>query len=211
MAPANAGNISCRIAQNEVLITPTMFNKADLEPEDILKIDLKGNLLTNNGRPTSEINSIHLPIIKEKPGINAVIHAHPIYTSVFIVTGKIPQKGALAEAEAYIDNIILVPFVMPGSEALLNAIRDHMMDADILLLSNHGVVTMGSNPKEAFYRMEVIESTSKILLLSKLSGEIKHIPEKDLKILARNKYAVRKKSGSSYKYKFNFERKKIRK
>jgi L-fuculose-phosphate aldolase len=181
MTPANAGNISCKISEKEILITPTMVSKGDLKPKELLKIDTDGNVISGAGSPTSEVTSIHLTILKEKPGINAVIHAHPVYTSVFIVTGVPPPRGVLVETEAYFKEIVLLPYTKPGSKLLMKSLMKHLRNADAFLLSNHGAITIGTSLKEAYFRMETLEHSSKIIILSKLLGKIQYIPKEEMK------------------------------
>ena len=179
MVAANAGNISCRISVDELLITPTMISKGSLVPRDILKIDLDGNILEGDGIPTSETFSIHLPLIRSKSEINAVVHAHPVYASVYLLTGKLPPRCALIELEAFFDKIRIIPFTLPGSKKLSQLLIKNLDGSDAFFLANHGVVTLGVNLKEAYYRMEVLEQSCKILYLSEQFGEITRIPERE--------------------------------
>ena len=181
MVAANAGNISCRISNDEVLITPTMVSKAALQPQDILKIDLDGKILSGNGSPSSETYSIHLPLIKSEAGINAVVHAHPVYTSALLLTGQGPPRAALVEMEAFFNKIKLIRFTMPGSDTLADALLKNLKNTDAFLLANHGAVTLGANLTEAYYRMEALEHSSQILFLTRHIGKIRPIPPKEQK------------------------------
>ena len=179
MVAANAGNISCRISNDSVLITPTMVSKVGLQPQDILKIDLDGKILRGNGSPSSETYSIHLPLLKSGVGINAVVHAHPVYTSAFLLTGRGLPRAALVEMEAFFDKIKLIRFTMPGSDSLANALLKNLKNTDAFLLANHGAVTLGANLTEAYYRMEALEHSSQILFLTRHIGKIRSIPQKE--------------------------------
>ena len=77
---SNDGNISIRISENEVLITPTGISKGYMSPSDILKVDMDGRVLAGTQKPTSEMK-MHLAVYKKRQDIKAIVHAHPPFAT----------------------------------------------------------------------------------------------------------------------------------
>ena len=99
MVAANDGNFSVKLNENEFLCTPTGVSKGFMVPESICRIDADGRLLEANGsfRPSSEIK-MHLRVYKERPDVQAVVHAHPPYATTFAAAGIPLDKPVLSEA-----------------------------------------------------------------------------------------------------------------
>ena len=83
-AAANDGNITIRLNEREFLCTPTMISKGYMKPEDICRVDTKGNQLAGKRKRTSEV-LLHLSIYNQRPDINAVVHCHPPHATAFAV------------------------------------------------------------------------------------------------------------------------------
>ena len=107
-AAANDGNISFRLNDREVLCTPTMMSKGDLEPADICLSDLDGNILAGDRHRTSEI-LLHLQIYKANAKARAVVHCHPPHATAFAMTGSAPPNGYISEYEYFIGPAAVAP------------------------------------------------------------------------------------------------------
>ena len=88
MVAANDGNISVKLNDNEFLCTPTGVSKGFMTPEYICKVDKNGNVIQANGnfKPSSEIK-MHMRVYQERPDVNSVVHAHPMYATTFAIAG----------------------------------------------------------------------------------------------------------------------------
>jgi len=113
---------------------------------------------------------MHLMVYEERPDVGAVVHAHPPVATGFAVAGvPIPEK-ALPEVIVALGEIPLVPYALPGTAELADAIRKYIKTADAFLLANHGVLTVGRSIEEAYYRMETVEQVAKSVLAARIVG-----------------------------------------
>jgi len=116
------GNISARLSEGHILITPSGTRKGALTPEGILKVSLEGKVIEPEGFPSVEL-PFHLAIYQALPEVNAIVHSHPPYATTFAAREEIPD-APLVEAEL-LPKISLVPYALPGSSKLANAIVQH--------------------------------------------------------------------------------------
>ena len=143
--PANNGNISVRISENEVLITPSGVSKGSLVPDTICKVNMKGDDILPNGITKSSETSTHLRIYMDRPDVKAVIHTHPPYATAFAVA-KIPlDKPILPDVIFHFGDVPLVEYGMPTTEELADVVSKYDQKYSALLLENHGVLCYGKN------------------------------------------------------------------
>ena len=114
---ANDGNISVRLNEDEVIITPTNFSKGFMAPEDIIKLTLDGRLIASHtGRDASSAHRMHLTIYEHRPDIRAVVHAHPPTATGLAVAGIGLDKPLLPETVARTGPCPPVPSAIPGGD-----------------------------------------------------------------------------------------------
>ena len=111
----NGGNISCRLAENAVLCTPTLVSKADLTAEDLCLVQMDGTQIAGCRPRTSEI-LMHLEIYKAVPEARAVVHCHPPHATAYAITGRVPPTCVIPESEVFIGQVALVPYETPGTQ-----------------------------------------------------------------------------------------------
>jgi L-fuculose-phosphate aldolase len=168
---ANDGNISARLDDETVLITPTGVSKGFMSAEDILRVSLKGELLAaSEGRwPTSE-TPMHLAIYRARADAGAVLHTHAPAATAFALTGVRLDEPTLPEVIVFIRAVAMVPYALPGSEELPQAMAPYLADHDVFLLGNHGAVTLGRTLEGAYYQMERLELVARIRLAAMALG-----------------------------------------
>lgn len=159
---ANDGNISIRHGDS-IWATATGVSKGYMTPEMMVKLDLEGNVLEGGLKPSSEIK-MHLRVYRENPLVRAVMHAHPPVATAFSIAGIPLDKPILAEAIISFGIVPLAPYATPGTQEVPEAIAPYCSDYNAVLLANHGALTWGSNPQEAYFRMESLEQYAKILM-----------------------------------------------
>ncbi len=175
LVASNDGNLSFRMAENRVLCTPTMVSKGFMDPESLAVVNLEGRQVSGARPITSEIR-LHLHLYRHRPDIRAVVHAHPPHaTALAIVCEELP-RWILPEAEVNLGLLPIAPYATPGTQEFADAINPWIDDHDAFLLRNHGAVTVGSNPYDAYYRMETVDQYCRILLLAQQYGEPGRIP-----------------------------------
>ena len=184
LVAGNDGNLSCRIGENEILITPTMESKGHLTPDMLVRLDLAGNILSGPRRPSSE-SKMHVGLYCENPNTGAVIHAHPPIATAFACRGENIPATMLSEAIfTFGEELVVTPFAMPGTEEVPASVKPHAKTRRALLLGNHGALTWAATIKEAFFAMETLEQFCKIYLISEvIIGSPTRIPTEKLKQL----------------------------
>jgi len=166
---SNDGNLSIRISEKEILITPSGVSKGYMNASDLLIVDLSGNVLSGRQKPSSEMK-MHLAVYKNRPDVYAVCHAHPQITTAFAVARKICDKIALPEVIFSIGCVALSDYATPTTEEVPDSIAGIIKTSDAVLLSNHGALTVGHDIYDAYYKMETLEHFAGITLYARLLG-----------------------------------------
>jgi len=169
------GNLSVRLGAERVLVTPSGLIKSLVTAADMVEVDLAGNPRRRSTRkPTSELD-LHLRILRYRPDVHAVVHAHPPVATGFAVAGQEIPGNLLPELIFVVGPVPLVPFGMPGTPELGDRIVPYLEDRrhQALLLANHGAVTLGRTLDEAWIRMESLEHSARIITAARAVGEPK--------------------------------------
>lgn len=188
---ANDGNLSVRLSEGRVLTTPTGVSKGFMSPQMMAVVDLNGAPQDAN-RPSSEIR-MHLFLYRERPEVQAVVHAHPVHATGFAVAGLALEECVAPEIIATLGSIPLARYGTPSTEALAETLRPHVHRSDAFLLANHGVVVVGKNLGEAYDRMERVEHYAHVLAVARLLGGEKELPKQEVEKL----FALREKYGQT--------------
>jgi L-fuculose-phosphate aldolase len=146
-----------------------------MRPNELVVIDLNGNLVRGEGKPSSEIK-LHLGIFRGRKDCQAVIHAHPPVATAFTVAGEDIPDNILPEAAMVLGSVVTVPFAYPGTEDVPRSLEPFLEDHKTFLLSHHGAAVMGADLMDAFHRMETLERIATILLNAKLLGKVRPMP-----------------------------------
>lgn len=160
---ANDGNISVKVSDNEIWVTPTGVSKGFMSEDMMIKVDLDGNIIEGEGKPSSEIK-MHLRVYKENSEIKAISHAHPQVATSFAIAGIPLDQAILPEGVVLLGNIPIAKYATPGTEEVPNSIAPFCKEYNGVLLSNHGALTWGRDIYESFYRLESMEHYANILL-----------------------------------------------
>lgn len=176
---ATDGNISVRLNSKEILITRTGVCKGELKTNDIVRLlttETSEKPEKNSRRPQRSLRlnypsteyRMHLAIYENRPDINAVIHTHPQYSTVFAVSGKKLDVKLLTETEKTLGKIGYVGYFKPGSLELAKEVGKVSVKHNVIIFAHHGVVVIGKDLTEARYRLERLEFLSKVTLLASL-------------------------------------------
>ena len=164
----SSGNISVRL-DDGWLMTPTGSSMGNLDPNEISKLDLSGNLISGNN-PTKE-SFLHIAMYDERPDSRAVVHLHSTHSVAVSCLADIDRKNVLPPITAYyvmkIGTLPLVPYFPPGDINLAKAVKEMASDHHAVLLANHGPVVAGKTLEDAVYAIEELEETARLFLLLK--------------------------------------------
>jgi L-fuculose-phosphate aldolase len=166
---SNDGNISVRIGDDRLLMTPKSVCKGFMTPDMMCVTDLAGKKLEGDRDPSSEM-LMHLEVYRQRPDVRAVVHAHPPTATGFAVAGIPLDRAVLAEVLTTLGSIPLAEYATPSTSELPEAVRKYIKAHDGMLLANHGALTVGGDLYSAYYKMETVEHFARISLVARLLG-----------------------------------------
>ncbi len=187
------GNLSARMSDGSIIITPAGAMKGFLEPTQLARIDIAGNVVDGGPGPSSEVG-IHLVVYNERPDVKAMVHAHPPHAVAMTIAGIDMQMPIIPEIIVTIGGIPTAPFGTPGTDELPETIREIVRCSDTVIMQNHGSCTLGDNLMDAYKKLDMLEHTARILWLAHVArGGLEPLPQDAVdKLLAtRAKLGIR--------------------
>src|ERR687885_2547819 len=166
---SNDGNISVRLGSDRLLMTPKSVCKGFMTPDMMCITDLDGRKLQGDRDPSSEM-LMHLEVYRQRPDVQAVVHAHPPTATGFAVAGIPLDRAVLAEVLTTLGSIPIAAYATPSTSELPEAVRKYIKAHDGMLLANHGALTVGNDLYAAYFKMETIEHFAKISLVARMLG-----------------------------------------
>jgi len=175
----SAGNVSVRIKDDEkeiVLITPSNVTYDEMNPEDILVINMDAKVIEGDRNPSVEKN-LHLGVYKAREDVNAIIHAHSIYSTV-LSTHRLSLPPIMEELVPYIGGEVLcAEYEEAGTEELAERVIKSLEERNAVLLSNHGNLCCGSHLEGAYTVLQYVERGAKVYYLAKILKDPTLLPE----------------------------------
>ncbi len=172
------GNISMRISDDRIIITPSGSNYMKMNIEDIVVMDLNGNKIEGRLNPSSE-RLMHYQIYRKRNNVNAIVHTHSIYSSVISVINKdIPP---ITEDIVMIlgKNVKVAKYALTGTMELANNVVEALGANNAAIMANHGAVSVGSDMERAITAAEVLEKSSRIMVYT-MNFKYSTIPDDDI-------------------------------
>jgi L-fuculose-phosphate aldolase len=191
------GNLSVRLKQDRILVTPTGLSKGSMRPADLVIVDLEGKQVAGRRHVTSEIG-MHLMIYRTRPDIKAIVHAHPPTATGFAAAGIALTEPLVCEVVMGLGCIPLARYGTPGTAELAQSLEPYVPKYDAILMSNHGVVAYGDTLEHAYMKMETVEHFAQISLVTHMLGRQQPLQEREIEklLLARTKYFGAKNAAS---------------
>ncbi len=184
----NEGNLSLKISDNLILVTPRNSHKGTIETGDFVTIDINGTVISNGNRiPTTEL-ALHLEAYKKRPDIKAVVHAHPPTAVSFSVAGLDLNLPAIPEIIVLLGEVPTVPYGEPGTDKLAELAGIYLEKHDAVILAHHGAVTVGTDIFNAYCKMESLEHAAKIMHSAQALGDIKTLEQADISDLIKQRH-----------------------
>jgi L-fuculose-phosphate aldolase len=193
---SNDGNISARLDEKRVVITPTGVSKGFMTPEDLIVLDMEGKVVSGTKKPSSEM-FMHLSVYKHRPDVMSVCHAHPPYATGFAVAGIPLDKCILPEVIIVLGGIPIVEYGTPGTAEFFQPVLKIIDKYDAYLLANHGALTIGKDVVNAYHKMETLEHFAHIAFVAQQLGHMNVLNSEQVRKLTdlRSKFGVRTNVG----------------
>jgi L-fuculose-phosphate aldolase len=174
---SNDGNISVRLDEKLILITPSGLSKGRMESSDLIVMDLQGNVHQSpKGRRPSSETPMHLEVYKQRPDVRAVIHAHPVFATALTVAGLEFPADVLPEVMLTLGDVPVSAYAMPSSHEDADVVRPLIRDHDAILLRQHGSLTVGKDLEEALIALERVEHVAEVFWRARAMGHVERIP-----------------------------------
>lgn len=177
LSRVSEGNVSARHpGSGFIVITPSAIPYAKMKVEDLCVIALDRSLIEGNWKPTSEI-ALHTLIYTRRPDVQAVVHTHAPYCSLFAVSGE-PLPMVLTESAMLLGgDVPVAPYFTPGSEELARATAETLADQPAALMANHGAISVGPDLAAAYAATIAAEDTARtVCQLRAMNAPIKALP-----------------------------------
>ncbi len=169
---SNDGNVSVRVEENKILITPSGVGKGRMTPDMLVLCDLEGNVLAGERYPSSE-SKMHLMVYRERTDVMSVVHAHPPVSTAFAICRRPLKERYLSEMVAGLGEVPVTEFAMLSTNEVAESVRPFVHDHNAVLLANHGSLAWGPTLLSAFDRLETVEQTAKVYYyVSRLGGGV---------------------------------------
>lgn len=164
LTTSSGGNISLRVGEDHVLLTPSALDKGELEGDQVLLSTLSGENLSPHLKPTLE-TSMHLAVYRARPDVRAVVHAHPVFATAFACVDRSLDTSLTSEIYMHMPKIGCAAFATPGSAELGRLVAESLdagAGVNVSLMRNHGVIAVAKTLYKAFDLLESVETFAKV-------------------------------------------------
>lgn len=179
LTTSTGGNISRRVGDDLLLITPSQKDKSNLKPYDICMANFEGQNFTPKLKCSMELG-MHIAIYQQREDINSICHAHPTFASTYSFTDKEINSSLSGEMRAICGEILKAPYALMGTNQLADNVAETVIKSNVVLLDNHGAITLGTSLCQAFERMEILEKIAKSNFLLNIIQGTKYIADNDI-------------------------------
>ena len=178
LVEGTAGNISGRLDDGHVCVTPSSVDYDTMTLDDLVVVDLDGEVVSGHRGPTTE-KDLHLSVLRAYPELGAVIHTHAVYATMFALAHE-PIPAVIEEVVVYVGgDIPCCDYRGTGTRELGDEVARCLADRGAALLANHGLVTCGRDPAQALHHAALVERTAKIVWGTRAMGSAIHpLPDK---------------------------------
>ena len=176
LTAGTSGNVSGRLEGGHVVITPSSISYEEMTLDDLVVLDAEGAVVEGTRSPSSE-KMVHLSSYRRYPEIGSVIHAHPLYASMFAVARQ-PIPAVIDEFAVYVGGAVpCAEYAMTGTDELGEHAADCLATVGSALLASHGTVTVSGSPAQAIHQLGVVERAAQIVWGARALGQVAELPE----------------------------------
>ncbi|MEM1557432.1 MAG: class II aldolase/adducin family protein [Thermoproteota archaeon] len=200
LATGPGGTLSARLDQSDIIfVKPSGFNLGELKPEDFVGVDLKTLQVVKGASKPSMETGVLAKCHLAREDVNAVIHAHPPFCISLSSVDIEINTPLYPDHAVFLEEVATLPFYIPGSEELAEAVGKAAKKHNCILLKNHGVITLGSSLREAYYRLEIMEESAKIIVFSSILASLRRPDGKPDSLSAEQADAIRRLQMEAYR------------
>lgn len=175
-----SGNASGRDPKTGlVVIKPSGVLYDQMHPEDLVVVDLDGNVVEGRLRPSVD-TATHLYIYRHRPDVGGIVHTHSPYATSFAALGEPIPVVLTAIADEFGGPVPCAPYAPVGGEAIGRAVVEHIGSSPAVLLKNHGVFTVGGDVWAALKAAVMVEDVAKTVHLAILRGTPEPLPDDEV-------------------------------
>ena len=175
LVEGTAGNVSARLPDGNVVLTPSSIDYATMTLDDLVVTDIDGNVLEGEKTPTTE-KALHLDCLRKHQDIGAVMHCHAMFATMFAIVRQ-PIPCVIEEFDVYVGgDVEVADYKMTGSDALGEEVSDRIADKGAVLMASHGLLCVGKNPVDVLKVAKLVERTAQIVWGALLLGEAVPLP-----------------------------------
>jgi L-fuculose-phosphate aldolase len=183
LVEGTAGNLSARLPDGNVVLSPSSLAYETMTPADLVVCDLDGKVLAGERPPTSE-KALHLACLRKHPELGAVIHSHAKYATMFAITRR-PIPCVIEEFDVFVGGEVPVAdYKLTGSDELGEEVSRHVGERGAVLMANHGLLTVGKDLAGALKVARLVERTAEIVWGAQALGKVVPLPEETMKRFA---------------------------
>jgi L-fuculose-phosphate aldolase len=182
---SQGGNLSYKLEDNLVLISPTCVCKSEISEMDVVFIDLEGRTVEGTRKPTGEV-PMYLNFYRDRPDIKSVIHCHPPYTNTFAILEGTNwlMRPVFPETVAEVGPVPLVPYGEPLTQRLADNFAPFVKKYNAFLMENHGLTILSpADIRRTMQLVEILEVSAISILQALAVGEVKELSREDVRNL----------------------------
>ncbi|MGI6365313.1 MAG: class II aldolase/adducin family protein [Bacillota bacterium] len=174
------GNISCRLPRGDLLaITPSGMDYFCTQAEDILVMDLEGNIVEGNRKPSTE-HPLHRAIYAAREDVHAIVHTHSVYATA-MAAARVPIPGAVEDLVQIVGGDVRVArYALPGTAELGENVVEALEGRNGVLLANHGALGAAATLGQAMTVCQIIEKSAMITIAAQTIGGVVELPQEDI-------------------------------
>jgi L-fuculose-phosphate aldolase len=183
LVEGTAGNISARLPDGNVVLTPSSLDYRTMTLDDLVVTDIDGKVLEGARSPTTE-KSLHLFCLKKHPDIGAVMHCHAMFATMFAIARQ-PIPCVIEEFDVYVGGDVMVAdYKITGSDELAEEVSNRVADKGAVLMANHGLLCVGKDPLDVLKVTKLVERTAQIVWGARMLGNLTSLPDATLEQFA---------------------------
>ena len=168
LVSGSSGNLSARLEDGTVLMTPPGVSLRALKAKDLVLTDPSGNSRNKEQRPTSEFH-LHVAAYQTREDITVAVHTHPTFCVIWSKHNSTLPRDTVGARETLRD-VVVAPYQPPGSIALADQVGIALREVDNVLMERHGFLAVSSSFEDAFLQTDLAEEAARIAYFSRLAG-----------------------------------------